>query len=412
MEIIFIDWPVSGALDKARGLYTYTKYGSIFSKAIRLYLPKPNLPNLPRLIFTVTNDLTYDQRMQRICGSLALNGYEVLLVGRKLRGSALLGEQPFGQKRIRCLFTNGFAFYAEYNIRLFFFLLFVRADAFCAIDLDTILPNYFVSAIRRKKRLYDAHELFTEQKEIVTRPFVHQVWLMVERFAVPKFKHGYTVNIFIGDELKRRYGVDYGIVRNIPVTTQIPDSEFQTPHSNGSFIIYQGAVNEGRSFETLIPAMKQVDAKLVIVGMGNFFEQTKALVAANHVETKVELKGFVAPQALKQLTPQAKFGLTLFEATGLNQYYSLSNRFFDYIMAGIPQVCVGYPEYRTINDAYEIALLIDDTNIETIATALNKLMADTVLYERLKQNCLKARTVLNWGGEEKKLVGIWQRVLN
>ncbi len=365
----------------------------------------PNHLILPKLIFTVTNDLSYDQRMQRICSSLANNGYEVLLVGRKWRDSSVLKEQPFKQRRLKCWFNKGLLFYGEYNIRLFFFLLFVGADAFCAIDLDTILPNYFASFIRNKKRLYDAHELFTEQKEIVTRPSVHKIWLAIERFAVPKFRHGYTVNLFIRDELNRRYGVDYGIIRNLPVLSTIqPIEQAGIQHR---FIIYQGAVNEGRSFETLIPAMKEVDAKLLIVGKGNFFEQTKQLIEKNNLSTKVELKGYMAPDELRQLTPRSIFGLTLFEDAGLNQYYSLSNRFFDYIMAGIPQVCVGYPEYRAINDEHEVALLVNDTEQETLVAALNKLLDDAVLYERLRLNCLRARQVLNWNSEGEKLTAYW-----
>ena len=79
---------------------------------------------------------------------------------------------------------------------------------------------------------------------------------------------------------------------------------------------------------------------------------------------------------LKKITPSARVAVMLFEQTGLNQYYSLSNRFFDYIMAGVPQVCVDYPEYKTINDVYNIALMIENTKEETIANALNKLLND------------------------------------
>jgi glycosyltransferase involved in cell wall biosynthesis len=368
-------------------------------------LPKPHF--LPKITCTVTNDISYDQRMQRICSSLANAGYEVLLIGREMVHSKQLGLFPFKTKRVSCFFNKGFAFYAEYNVRLFFILLFTRTDGFYAVDLDTILPNYLVSLIKNKPRLYDAHELFTEMKEIVTRPKVQKVWLWVERFCVPKFKFGYTVNLFIKDELKKRYGVDYGIIRNIPTSSiQYPVSSIQHP----AFIIYQGAVNEGRSFETLVPAMKQVDCKLIVCGEGNFFEQTKQLVAANNLENKIELKGYVSPTELKEFTPQAKFGLTLFENTGLNQYYSLSNRFFDYIMAGIPQVCVGYPEYKAINDEHEVALLIDDVEEQTIANAINQLLNDGALHERLAANCLLARETLNWENEEKKLVEYWKRI--
>lgn len=353
--------------------------------------------------------------MQRICTSVAQAGFEVVLVGRKLPTSKPLSNFKFIGNRLNCWFNKGFAFYAEYNIRLFFFLLFTNAHCFCAIDLDTIIPVYFVSILKNKKRVYDAHELFTEQKEIVTRPAVHKIWLAVERFCVPKFKYGYTVNLFIKEELNRRYGVNYGIVRNIPLKVEGErDAKIgnqQLAISNQQFIIYQGAVNEGRSFETLIPAMKQVNCTLLICGEGNFFEQTKALIAEHELQDKIELRGYVSPAELKEITPTALLGLTLFEKTGLNQYYSLSNRFFDYIMAGIPQVCVGYPEYKAINDTHQIALLIDDTTKDTIANAINTLINDKQLYNQLQQNCIKARTVLNWEHEAIELIKFWQMVI-
>ena len=77
------------------------------------------------VIFTVTNDLSYDARMHRICGTLTANGYGVTLVGRALPYSTPLKDRPFGQKRLHCFFQKGFPFYAEYNLRLFFFLLFL-----------------------------------------------------------------------------------------------------------------------------------------------------------------------------------------------------------------------------------------------------------------------------------------------
>lgn len=366
---------------------------------------------MQKIVFTVTNDLTFDQRMQRICSSLAASGYEILLVGRKQPNSTVFHPSNFKLKRITCWFNKGIGFYAEYNIRLFFFLLFIQTDAFCAIDLDTILPNYFAALIRRKKRMYDAHELFTEQKEIVVRPLIHKIWLSIEAFAVPKFTHGYTVNEFIKTELNRRYKVQYNIVRNLPKSNIDKESYLQTSvELPNQFIIYQGAVNEGRSFETLIPAMKQFNIPLLICGEGNFYEQTKALVQLHQVEEKVIMLGYVTPNELKSITPKALFGLTLFEKTGLNQYYSLSNRFFDYTMANIPQVCVGYPEYKSINDIYPTALLIDDVNEQTIADAMNKLHQDNVLYKKLQENCKQASAIFNWENEEKKLIAYWKEI--
>ncbi len=293
--------------------------------------------------------------------------------------------------------------YLEFNLRLFFHLLFTKADVLCAIDLDTILPVYFVSVIRGKKRVYDAHELFTEQKEIVTRPAIHRLWLAVERFAVPKFHLGYTVNQFIIDELHRRYDVQYKMVRNLPT---LKKTVYLKP--TRKTIFYQGAVNEGRCFETLIPAMLQVDAELVICGDGNFIEQARQLVQQHSLQNKVKFMGYIAPQELALLTPTAYIAVMLFENKGLNQYYSLANRFFDYIMAGVPQVCVDYPEYKVINDAFSIALMVSDTSTNTIAEALNKLLKDDVLHNTIRQQCFAAREQLNWSTEEKVLLEFYK----
>ncbi|HRE49796.1 MAG TPA: glycosyltransferase family 4 protein [Flavitalea sp.] len=360
-----------------------------------------------RIFFTVTNELCYDQRMIRICTALAGAGSQVTLVGRKLRGAPSLADQPFRQKRLFCFFTKGAAFYAEFNIRLFFYLLFRRMDMICAIDLDTILPCYAISVIKKIPRIYDAHELFCEMKEIVTRPRIYAIWKRIERFSVPRFKQGYTVNAPIAAAFKEMYGVDYAVIRNIPLLKPL-----DIPPKPEKYILYQGAVNEGRSFETLIPAMQRVDARLVVCGDGNFKSQAEQLTKQYGLEKKVIFTGKLLPEALRAYTINAWAGVTLFDDRGLSNYYSLANRFFDYLHAGIPQLCVDYPAYREINNICPFAVLIDDLSPDAIARALNKLLYDDQLYADLQQNCLKVRLRLNWQEEEKELIAFYQNLIN
>lgn len=360
---------------------------------------------MPTLYFTVTNDLTYDQRMIRICNTLANAGYDVTLVGRRTKISKPLTKETFKQKRIRCIFNKCFFFYAEYNIRLFFFLLFKKMDGICAIDLDTILPCYFISVLKKITRIYDAHELFCEMKEIVTRPFVYKVWKKIEQKTVPKFINGYTVNKPIAAEFKRMYHLNYAVIRNIAMLKDLPIVE-----KKEKFILYQGAVNEARSFETLIPAMKNVDGKLLIYGDGNFLNETNILITQNNLSEKVIIKGKATPQDLRKITAQAYIGITIFENKGLSNYYSLANRFFDYLHAGIPQLCVNYPVYKEINDKYNFAYLIDDVSEETLTKSLNTLLSDEKLYAKLQANCMIAMQELNWQKEEKKLLSFYKNI--
>lgn len=353
---------------------------------------------MKRIVFTVTNGLNHDQRMIRIGRSLTAAGYRVTLVG--VSNSEPLQQQPFEQKRLAVPFKKGFGFYAGYNIRLFFFLLFVKTDRFCCIDLDTMLPVWLASTLRGKPRVYDAHEFFSELKEVVSRPKVHRVWHWIEKRFLPRFPAGYTVSQGIADEFARRYGVHYAVIRNMPLRKEAAT----LPAAAGKIILYQGAVNEARGLEYLVPAMLQVPALLHIYGDGNFTEAVKELIRQNNLQDKVLMKGKLLPEALDAVTREAYIGINLVEHVGLNQYYSLANKFFDYIQLGVPQVTMNFPEYARINAAFDIALLIDDVSSASIAGAINTLLQDKTLHERLRNNCLQAGKILNWQEEEKKLL--------
>lgn len=358
-----------------------------------------------KIIFTVTNHLVFDQRMQKIAGSLQHAGFDVVLVGSIHRQSPPLVNQPFQQHRLPIHFKKGPLFYVEFNVKLALWLLKQQnIAAICAIDLDTIIPVWLACKFKKSLPVYDAHELFIEMKEVVTRPKIHAFWRWVEKTFVPAFTCGYTVNLFLQQYFHKTYGVQYGIIENRPVFAEYPPKN--TYHKK--FLLYQGAVNHGRSFETLVPAMQHIPIPLVVCGDGNFMRQLKELIDQHQLQSKIELRGMVLPAQLKNITPNATIGLTLFEKVGLNQIHSLANRFFDYIMCGVPQICVAYPEYEAINQQYQVALLIPDTQPDTIANAVNKLLNDSVLYNTLQNNCLQAAKKLSWQYEEEKLVTMYK----
>jgi glycosyltransferase involved in cell wall biosynthesis len=240
---------------------------------------------------------------------------------------------------------------------------------------------------------------------VVSRPAVYRCWKLIERFTVPRFRHGYTVNRFIADTYYNLYGVQYEVVRNLPVLETL-----SPPDKKERVIIYQGAVNEGRCFETLIPAMLNIDAPLHIYGHGNFMEQAQALVKMHKLENKVLFKGSLPPHELRKATRTAYIGVTLFENNGQSNYLSLGNRFADYCHAGLPQVCVNYPAYREINNQYHIAVLIDETDAQSIALAVNALLKDSALYNKLVLNCLQAREHLCWQEEEKIIMHFYGKL--
>jgi len=360
--------------------------------------------NKQRIVFTVTNDLNFDQRMIRICTTLSEAGYDVTIIGFKKKKSPPLAKRPYRQVRLPIIVEQSKLMYADFWLKLFFKLLFIKADIFCAIDLDTILPVYYASLFRRKKRAYDAHELFTELKEVTDKPLSLKIWSWIERKTIPKFP-GYTVGDGCAAYFKTKYDVDYAVVRSATVLRPIA-----IPEKKDKYILYQGAVNVGRCFEELIPAMKMVHAPLIICGGGNFFAETVALVKAHGLEDKVTFKGYVPPEELRNYTLHAWVGITLFEPNSKSNQNSLANRFFDYMHHGVPQLCVNYFEYKRINSEFEISVLIDDLRPETIAAALNRVLEDDAYHQRLQENCLKAREKYCWQNEAKTLIKFYEEL--
>ena len=133
-----------------------------------------------RIIVSVTNDLTTDQRVAKICNSLTDLNLEVILVGRILKKSIQINRN-YSTKRFKLWFNKGPLFYANYNIRLFFFLLFTKTDFLWSNDLDTLLANHIISKWKSKKLIFDSHEYFTEVPELIDRPKVQKIWKRLEQ---------------------------------------------------------------------------------------------------------------------------------------------------------------------------------------------------------------------------------------
>lgn len=365
-----------------------------------------------RIIFTVTNDLVYDRRMIRIGESLAQSGYTVMLVGRRLKDSLPFENTYIQSYRFRLFFNKGKLFYLEYNIRLFFWLLFQRFDIVGGIDLDTILPCYWASILRGGKPcVYDAHELFTEVPEVIHRPAIQKLWLTVEAYAIKRLTYQYTVSESIAEEFYRRYGKRFEVIRNLPHFSAFSPSPSASP--SVPVILYQGNLNEGRGLETAIQAMQYISqAELWIAGDGDLGKLLRQMVRELKLECKVKFLGFVQPKDLTAITQQAHIGLHILEAKGLSYQFSLANKFLDYIQAGVPQICTQFVEHQRINQEYEVAVLLEKPEVQPVVNAIQLLLADTAFYTRLKNNCIQAAQVLNWEKEEVKLKAFYEKVSN
>jgi len=237
-------------------------------------------------------------------------------------------SRPYRTKRMFLLFEKGFLFYIEYHLRLFLLLLFNKTSYLLSNDLDTLLPNYLISKIKKTPLVYDSHEYFTEVPELQKSPFKKKIWKSVEKWILPKLKCVYTVNKSIASLYENEYHRDVAVIRNIPYSWQRGSlktrNDLDLPEDK-KLILMQGAgINIQRGAEETVEAMGYIDnAILLIIGGGDVLDQLKSKVKSLKLEGKILFRPIMPYEILKQYTQLADVGLTLDKDTNINYRYSL-----------------------------------------------------------------------------------------
>lgn len=369
---------------------------------------------MKRVLVSVINDLATDQRVDRSCKTLARLGFSVMLVGRKKNDSQPLPDRLYQTKRMRLFFSKGPLFYAEFNVRLFLFLLFRKADLLVSNDLDTLLPNFLIHKFRKTPLIYDSHEYFTGVPELEHRPLVRKVWKRIERWIFPKLGDIITVNESIAGLYQKEYGKSLTVVRNIPehvTANEHPSRQELGLPVDKKIILLQGAgINIHRGGEEAVEAMQYIDhAVLLVIGSGDVIGVLRQMVRQMRLDEKVFFYPKMPFTKLLQYTRHADIGLTLDKDTSLNYRYSLPNKLFDYIYAGVPVLASPLVEVKRIVDGYNIGELIENHDPRHIASRIGAMLDNQERYAMWKENLKAAAQDLSWEREEKKLVNVYQK---
>ncbi len=360
---------------------------------------------MKQVVLCVTNDLVNDRRVQRSIAVLQKHGYKTTFVGRELPDSHPL-DFDFPVKRFRLPFQKGFLFYASFNLRLFFYLLFSkRFDLYWANDLDTLLPNYLVAKLFSKPLVYDSHEYFKGVPEIQDRPLVKGVWTLLEAWIYPKLKYRLTVNESIADLLESDYGERPAVVRNI-AESFLPELSKSRRDLNlpeeAFLLINQGAgINVDRGMEEAFEALHFLDEKvqLVLVGKGDVVPILKEKAQAEGLSGRIHFVDPLPYAEMIQYTLNADVGLSLDKDTNLNYRFSLPNKLFDYIKCGLPVLSSKVVEVKRIVEGEGLGLTVD-VEPEAIAKGIKQLAQHKDKFtDALKAGAKKHK----WEHESKRL---------
>ena len=364
-----------------------------------------------KIIVSVISDLVTDQRVQKECKTLHNMGYEVLLVGRKSRRTFILNDLPFKTLRFYNLFRRGPFMYLVFNTQLFFYLLFKKADVLWSNDLDTLLPNFIISRLKNVKLIYDSREYFTES---VIKKTSKRIWEILERILFPHLKNVITVNDSIKNVYEKQYRVPVTVIRNVPYQLQKLSVTKPVLPANKKILVMQGnGLNENRGAEEAVLMMQYLPDHFMLyfIGGGTILSDLKRMTNQLNLSHKIIFIDLLPYAEMMEYTKQCYLGL-IFEKIDISDEhrFSLPNKFFDYLHAGIPVLSSKPVEIKAIMDKYHVGTFIESFKPESIAKTIIDISLNEEIYHQWKQNTVAAAHEYNWENEEKVLIHFMQNL--
>ncbi len=371
------------------------------------------MPSPQHICLTLLGDVRYDSRSFKCAKSLQEHRYQVSIV---MSGSQ---SSEFDFEGIHIV-TVGLRkwfwsklYFLEFYLKATIVILRIKAECYFASDLYSLPVAFIAEKVHHAKLVYDAREFYAEIAGLQHRKFEQGAWKSLERFFIKRADRVFTVNHSLARLLAERYPIPQPVVlKNFPAFFTSKKTNVLRSALGGfqiltdkKILLYQGGLQHGRGIFLLLKIIQQFpDCVLVFLGDGILKNEIQQAIQRDELQEKVFLLDAVPVDQLLTYTASADLGLCLIENFGTSYYYSLPNKLFEYIMAGIPVVASDFPEMKKIVETYQVGETANPEKEDEVVARINKILCDKNYYSKLKENCKKAATIFNWESEEKKLL--------
>jgi len=335
---------------------------------------------------------------------------EAISIGKKSQR-----HQTFKLDHIFIPFKKGPLKFLLFNFILFWRILFKKYELIHFRGL-WVLPAILGRQIfNRSVLIYDAHEYFAGLGTFHNRPFTKAIWLWFEQRAISKLNTLITVSEPIADLYRKRYPAlkTVQVIRNVPSyhrAVKPVEQEYQFNYSN-PVILFHGYFMPHRGLENLLKAIALVDnITLLLVGEGVIESSLHKLVDELKLRKRVLFRPFIPGNLIIDFASQADIGATLLEPVSENHKFALPNKFFEYIMSGLPVLASNIPTMQDYVPRFNVGLTVNPENPREIADGIKEMLTHPGQLKKWKQSCLKASEHLCWEEESRKLFQIYERV--
>jgi glycosyltransferase involved in cell wall biosynthesis len=217
-----------------------------------------------------------------------------------------------------------------------------------------------------------------------------------------------TTTTGIRDSFAQSHG-ERDHVRVIPNGCDPPDSQEFPGLAEGApaRVLYAGQLYPWKGVDVLVEAMARIpDARLVILGG---FEgerdmaRVRSLVDARGLASRTDMLGTVPQSRVAEELKAARVVAVPFLRSCMTERHTSPIKAFEAMAAGRPIVASDLPSTREILRNGDDALLVPPGDVEALAGAIGRLLADTALALRLARSAFAQAPRYSWDSRARQL---------
>lgn len=262
------------------------------------------------------------------------------------------------------------------------------ADIYVAHNLETLLPAWRVARRRGARLVFDSMEFHSDMGDAQTT-VERELARAIEKRCLPDCALVLAASDQIADALVEEYGVK----RPLPLYN-VPPVEITIPEkpSHGLALYWRNAVVGlgQRGLDEALVALTKLPGDVTLHLQGRMPADGGVALKARMAELKVQARVFFhAPYRPEDAVKEAArhhVGLCLERKVNRNHDLTVSNKIFDYHMAGLAVIASALPGLSGVIERSRGGLLFRPGSADDLAEKVAELRADPGLRQTLARN--------------------------
>lgn len=307
--------------------------------------------------------------------------------------------------------------------RLFYFQAkrWLRRQRDCVVLVRNLkLAEHLLKTPGMPPLFFETHEIFAqsfrETHASMTKSVARKASMIAQReeFVYRHCKGIIAITRHLAEDLVSQYNIKTPIhVAPDGVDMELAERAISLNKNAVPILLYLGSLHPWKGVDTLIRMMQYVDvAKLRVVGgTHDRIAELRQLASQLGVDDRIEWLGPVDPVKRFEVIAAADICLIPSSETSIGARFTSPLKLFEYMALGKPIVASDLPSMREVLKDGESALLTTCGDGKRYADAVNLLLAEPALQNRLGMNAKALCSQYTWKVRARGMLAFIERVV-